>query len=776
MNNDDQSNSGYGMNENGSSEMGASESSTEMGGHEMGASHHAGQREGDDQMCGGCGSDRSEDEMPGLSERTELMDDGEEVQMGDHPVDEDSGMGLPIDDDMGSGGGDMGMGGGDGDGDDESDEPEPPAGRRCATMEVHHRLLAESPEYARAQADLENESLEIERGNRTVERAGVCRIPVVVHVVWRTSTENISDAQINSQIDVLNRDFRKLNSDVSKVPSVWKSLVGDAKMEFFLAKTDPSGNPTTGINRKKTTVTSFSSNNDVKFDSKGGVNAWPRDKYLNIWVCKLSGGLLGYAQFPGGPANTDGVVCTHTGFGTTGTAAHPFNLGRTATHEVGHFFNLRHIWGDDGSGCTGSDQVADTPNQGGSNVGCPTFPKVSCGNGPNGDMFMNYMDYVDDRCMFMFTKGQVARMEAAMNGPRKALCSAASSGSNRASGPVVAWGPNRLDAFVIGTNSAMYHKWWNGSSWGPSVTGYQAMGGQIVGKPVAVAWDSNRLDAFVRGTNMALYHKWWNGSSWGPSVTGYQYMGGRIIEDPEVVSWGPKRLDVFVVGTNSALYHKWWNGSSWGPSVTGYEFMGGGIVGRPRAVAWGPKRLDVFVIGMNSALYHKWWNGSSWGPSVTGYEYMGGRIQGDPEVVSWGPNRLDVFVKGMNSGLYHKWWNGSSWGPSVTGYQYMGGRIKGQPTAVSWGPNRLDLFVVGMDSALYHKAWDGTSWKPSVTGWNNLGGRCIGTPRVVAWGPNRLDVFVIGTNSALYHKWWDGSSWGPSTTGYQYLGGQITEF
>ena len=352
----------------------------------------------------------------------------------------------------------------------------------------------------------------------------------------------------------------------------------------------------------------------------------------------------------------------------------------------------------------------------------------------------------------------------------------ASSGSNRASGPVVAWGPNRLDAFVIGTNSAMYHKWWNGSSWGPSVTGYQAMGGQIVGKPVAVAWDSNRLDAFVRGTNMALYHKWWNGSSWGPSVTGYQYMGGRIIEDPEVVSWGPKRLDVFVVGTNSALYHKWWNGSSWGPSVTGYEFMGGGIVGRPRAVAWGPKRLDVFVIGMNSALYHKWWNGSSWGPSVTGYEYMGGRIQGDPEVVSWGPNRLDVFVKGMNSGLYHKWWNGSSWGPSVTGYQYMGGRIKGQPTAVSWGPNRLDLFVVGMDSALYHKAWDGTSWKPSVTGWNNLGGRCIGTPRVVAWGPNRLDVFVIGTNSALYHKWWDGSSWGPSTTGYQYLGGQITEF
>ena len=129
-------------------------------------------------------------------------------------------------------------------------------------------------------------------------------------------------------------------------------------------------------------------------------------------MCQLGGGLLGYAQFPGGPAATDGVVILHTAFGTTGTAAAPFNLGRTATHEIGHWLNLRHIWGDDGNGCTGDDFVADTPNAAGPNTGMPAFPHVTCGNGPNGDLFMNYMDYTDDAGMFMFTNGQVTRMQA----------------------------------------------------------------------------------------------------------------------------------------------------------------------------------------------------------------------------------------------------------------------------------------------------------------------------------------------------------------------------
>ncbi|MBU3677068.1 MAG: T9SS type A sorting domain-containing protein, partial [Chitinophagaceae bacterium] len=137
----------------------------------------------------------------------------------------------------------------------------------------------------------------------------------------------------------------------------------------------------------------------------------------------LGGGLLGYAQFPGGASATDGVVINYTATGNIGTAAAPYNKGRTATHEVGHWLNLYHIWGDDGTGCNGSDLVGDTPNQGGPNYGCPTFPKLSCTNGPNGDMHMNYMDYTDDACMYMFTTGQKARVDAlfAAGGARAAL-------------------------------------------------------------------------------------------------------------------------------------------------------------------------------------------------------------------------------------------------------------------------------------------------------------------------------------------------------------------
>ena len=158
----------------------------------------------------------------------------------------------------------------------------------------------------------------------------------------------------------------------------------------------------------------------MKSTTSGGVNPWPTDRYLNIWVCNLGGGLLGYAQFPGGPAQTDGVVITHRGFGTTGTAAAPFKLGRTTTHEIGHYLNLRHIWADT-EDCSASDFVADTPNAEGPNFGKRTFPHVSCSNAPNGDMFMNYMDYVDDDSMFMFTTQQVARMQTMLDGPRKKL-------------------------------------------------------------------------------------------------------------------------------------------------------------------------------------------------------------------------------------------------------------------------------------------------------------------------------------------------------------------
>ncbi|MGB7980960.1 MAG: zinc metalloprotease [Candidatus Nanopelagicales bacterium] len=301
------------------------------------------------------------------------------------------------------------------------EDNETPTVRSCATMEVHERLLRSDPQYAAARAQSETRAWQFARGTRAGGRIGVTVIPVVVHVVWRTNAENISDAQIASQITVLNRDFRKTNPDVASTPGVFAPLCADARVEFVLATTDPSGNPTNGIVRVKTTTAGFTDDNAVKASATGGADAWPADTYLNLWSCRLAGGLLGYAQFPGGPAATDGVVVRDTAFGNTGTAAAPFNLGRTATHEIGHWLNLRHIWGDDGNGCNGDDFVADTPNCAGANTGMPTFPHVTCNNGPNGDLFVNYMDYTDDAGMVMFTGGQVNRMQACLDTDRASI-------------------------------------------------------------------------------------------------------------------------------------------------------------------------------------------------------------------------------------------------------------------------------------------------------------------------------------------------------------------
>ncbi|MGV3631316.1 MAG: GEVED domain-containing protein [Bacteroidota bacterium] len=281
----------------------------------------------------------------------------------------------------------------------------------------HHAALVQQNPSVQFNLDQINQLTQemIESGAVDMNKA-VVNIPVVVHVLYNTSTQNISDAQIQSQLTVLNKDFRKLNTDWSNTPSVYQSLVADCEINFCLATRDPNGNAHTGINRKSTTRTVFDAElDDAKSTSTGGYAAWPSSSYLNIWVVPSikSGsntGILGYAQFPGGPAATDGLVICHNYFGTTGTVSAPFNKGRTATHEIGHWLNLYHIWGDDGTGCSGSDQCSDTPNQADENYGCPSFPQVSCSN--SGDMHMNYMDYVDDACMYMFTAGQKARMQA----------------------------------------------------------------------------------------------------------------------------------------------------------------------------------------------------------------------------------------------------------------------------------------------------------------------------------------------------------------------------
>ena len=282
--------------------------------------------------------------------------------------------------------------------------------RACGTMGAHMLLLERYPAFRARQQKLENETNRRRALGFTAAEIKLAKIKVVVNVVYKDPSQNISDAQINSQIKVLNLDFRAKNSDKKKTPAVWSGLVADSQVEFVLYK----------VTRTKTTQSSFGADDEVKRASTGGVAPLNPSRYLNLWVCALGDGLLGYAQFPGGPKSTDGVVINYQAFGTMGTAQAPFNKGRTATHEIGHYLNLRHIWGDT-EDCTGSDLVADTPNCAGPNFGKPAFPKVSCSNGPNGDMFVNYMDYVDDAAMFMFTPQQMARMRTALDGPRRTL-------------------------------------------------------------------------------------------------------------------------------------------------------------------------------------------------------------------------------------------------------------------------------------------------------------------------------------------------------------------
>jgi hypothetical protein len=268
--------------------------------------------------------------------------------------------------------------------------------RSCATQEVLAAQMAADPTLAIRMNQIEAFTQKAIETNRLVN--GKIEIPVVVNVLYRTAAENISLDQIQSQIDVLNEDFNAANSDYNSVPSLFSGVKANIGITFVLQN----------VVRKSTKTVSWSTNNAMKSSRKGIAPTSPTT-VLNMWSCNMGGGILGYAQFPGGAAATDGIVIDNNAFGRTGTVSGVYNLGRTATHEVGHWMNLRHIWGD---ATCGSDQVSDTPTHNTANYGVPAYPHLSTCTGTPVEMTMNYMDYTDDRGMYMFTTGQKSRMDA----------------------------------------------------------------------------------------------------------------------------------------------------------------------------------------------------------------------------------------------------------------------------------------------------------------------------------------------------------------------------
>ena len=271
---------------------------------------------------------------------------------------------------------------------------EVPLRRSCGAMAAHMMLLEQISLFPPRQMRLEGATERRRDLGHDLAKTKLVTIKTVVNVVYKTPEQNISDAQINSQIrgpeQGLSRDQPRQEQDARRLGRVWSAT---RRCNFKLVK----------ITRTKTTKNGFAFDDAVKKASTGGIAPFSPKTHLNLWVCALTGGLLGYAQFPGGPpGDRRGGDQLSRRSGRTARRRRRYNKGRTATHEIGHYFNLRHIWGDTPD-CSGSDMVADTPNCAGPNFGAPTLPVVTCNNGPNGDMFMNYMDYTDDAAMFMFT-------------------------------------------------------------------------------------------------------------------------------------------------------------------------------------------------------------------------------------------------------------------------------------------------------------------------------------------------------------------------------------
>jgi hypothetical protein len=288
----------------------------------------------------------------------------------------------------------------------------------------------------------------------------------------------------------------------------------------------------------------------------------------------------------------------------------------------------------------------------------------------------------------------------------------------------VSWGPNRADIFTVGQDGDLHHKYWDGGSWQPSDKGWETLGGNLsTDYPLtATAWGSNRLDVFGIGPDNfghdALWHKYWDGSSWRPDGTALESLGGPFVSGPAAVSWGHNRIDVFALNKYGDLLHGFWDGSNW----VAWELFGRDFTGVPTAISWGENRLDVFGLRSDSKLYHRYWDGSQW----SDWEDFGGPFSGTVAATSWGPNRIDLVGWGRDDRQYHyKYWDGYQWNPSGEGWSSKKGSFASAPSVVSWGKDRLDIYGVwdeAGDHQLAHQTWYGSGWYPEFDVWEKLGG------------------------------------------------------
>ncbi|WP_290837017.1 T9SS type A sorting domain-containing protein [Flavobacterium sp.] len=301
------------------------------------------------------------------------------------------------------------------------------AQRTCSTNAKIEQLKAEDPGFASRHKVISRYLKDVKnlQKNNSSQNPNVVTIPVVFHVLYKNQTQNISDAQINSQLAAMNEDFRKCNPDfLDVVPEAFQEFGADMEICFAKATITPSGMPTSGITRKSVPDDFVF---DIEYYTPDGEPAWDTSHYLNIWIGRFPPGMLGFGTPPAAAGeNYDGLCISYKYFGCNGTALAPFNKGRTVTHELGHYFGLKHTWGDDSTSCgdlQNDDDVADTPPVNDPYFGCPTYPDNSnmCEPTEDGAMFMNFMDYVDDACMAFFTLDQKSLVQATVNGPRASL-------------------------------------------------------------------------------------------------------------------------------------------------------------------------------------------------------------------------------------------------------------------------------------------------------------------------------------------------------------------